>query len=677
VSDSRSNHPADTGPKVPLGFSFAGIAAGIKVKRKDLALILSAAPAAAAGCFTRSETRAASVRRGERLLPCGGVRAIVAASGNANAMTGPRAEQHDEAVARAIAAAIDVPPETVLTAATGVIGVPFPVEKVEAAAPRLVEALGSEPRPAAEAILTTDTVTKLASRELYLAGKRVRVLGVGKGSGMVHPNMATVLGFVLTDADVKPSVLAELLTSAVDESFNQLSVDHDTSTNDAVIALANGLSEAPRVTRAGSEAGRAIGAAIAEVCRELAIAVARDGEGARKLVTVEVRGADDRASARALARGVVASNLVKAALFGADPAAGRVLAAIGARAAELGLKLDPRDLDVRLQGVALFARGTPLPFDADAVRARLRSDAVTVEVVIGDGSHTASAWGCDLSYDYVRINADYAAVLVGSPGGPVHRDQRLETKTPELKTEVLVSALRYIERFAGKRAVIRYGQATIERRDLALRLAEDVRLLSAVGLRPILVQGGPSELVVTSLARAGVRAVGLSGADGNLLRRGSPATTGPRASRHSVPPLASEPSAFAVDPDVLETLLARGYIPVVMPDITEELESEPTPIDVDAVAADVAVACGAAKLIYLREAAGIASDGLLVSELSGEELAARVTSGAFDAATTSLAASVVRALAGGVDTVHLIDERVPHNVVAELFTDTGVGTMVR
>ncbi|NUO50720.1 MAG: arginine biosynthesis protein ArgJ, partial [Polyangiaceae bacterium] len=483
---------------------------------------------------------------------------------------------------------------------------------------------------------------------------------VGKGSGMVHPKMATVLGFITCDAAVGADLLAAALRSAVAESFEMVSVDRDTSTNDAVIAMCNGMSRAPQIASLESDAGRAFSRALTEVCIDLARAVARDGEGARRLVTVSLGGAPSTDAARSLARSVVESNLVKAALFGADPGYGRIAAALGARAAELGMPLAPSDIDVALQGTPVLTHGAPTGASLDELRVKLRADEIVIEVRVGSGAHAAQAWGCDLSYDYVRINADYAAVLADGPGGAVRRDQRLDTKTPELKTEVLVSALRYIERFAGTRAVVRYGKTTLARRDLALRFAEDVRLLSAVGLRPILVQAGASELVVTSLARLGVRAVGLSGADGNLFR------------------LDQSAERVSVDPDVVEMLLAKHYVPVVVPEITEEMEEAGAAApSVDQLAAEIAVACGAKKLIYLSDAPGLTVGGMLVSEISAEELASRLEAGGIDENARPLARGAMRALRGGVDSVHLIDERTPHVVVAELFTETGVGTMVR
>ncbi|MFO0555046.1 MAG: bifunctional glutamate N-acetyltransferase/amino-acid acetyltransferase ArgJ [Polyangiaceae bacterium] len=646
--------------KIPEGFRFSGIPCGIKATKRDLGLLVSDAPAVAAGTFTRSSARAASVRWCEAHLPTHAARAIVVASGNANAMSGAGAAAANERMASAVARALDVTPSAVLTATTGVVGVPFPVERVEAAAGRLVESLGDDVAPFADAILTTDTTTKLASREIHVGGTRVRLLGIAKGSGMVHPNMATVLAFVATDISIDERTLREAIDETTRASFNALSIDGATSTNDSFMVLANGLAENPIVDGSSREAVRIFTRALREIAVELARAVARDGEGARRLITVRLAGAPDEETGRDLARAVVASNLVKAAIFGADAGHGRVLAALGARAAATNVRFLPERVSLWIQGVRVMDRGEPLPFDADALRTRLRQRDVLVEIDLDVGDARAEAWGCDLSYDYVRINADYAAVLVD---GPVRRDGRLDTKTPELKTSLVVSALDYIARFAGTRAVVRYGRATLARQDLALTFAEDVRLLTAVGLSPILVQEGSSEIVVTALARRGVRAIGLSGADGNLFALPS-----------------NGDANLSVDPDVIETLLEKRYIPIVVPEYSEEasrlLGTHGSTICVETVASEIAVACRAKKLIYLGEAPGLLAEGLLVSELSADELDRRLLEGSIEPGARKRARAAVRALAGGVESVHFIDERTPHVVVAELFTEAGMGTMV-
>jgi acetylglutamate kinase len=525
---------------------------------------------------------------------------------------------------------------------------------------------------------------------------------------MIHPNMATMLAFVMTDAAVDKDVLDALLGAAVQETFNMVSVDRDTSTNDAVLALANGLAENARVTNASSPEAKQLGEALEGVCGDLARAIAADGEGARHLLTVNVAGATTRDGARSLAKSVVESSLVKAAFFGTDPNWGRIAAAMGQRASEQGLAFEPSTLSIRIQGVAVFTAGRPTAFDGDALRAMLRSDEVTVDVDLGQGPARATAWGCDLTYDYVRINADYSAVLVESPEGSVKRDLRLETKTPDLKAQALIQALRYIERFAGTRAVIKYGGAAMVRADLKDRFAEDVRLLQAVGLQPILVHGGGPEIsrtlermgeksefidglrvtdegnlkvvemvltgqinkeIVASLARAGARAVGLSGKDGNLL-----------SARKLVAPSGKDlgyvGEVSSVDPELLELLLSRGYVPVVSP-LGLGADGQTYNINADAVAAELAVACGAKKLIFLTDVPGILSQDLLISELNAEELRARMEDGTIKGGMLPKSQSILRALEGGVETVHIIDGRVPHNVVAELFTASGVGTMIR
>jgi acetylglutamate kinase len=694
--------------KVPVGFSFAGGSAGMKVKRPDVALVLSELPAVAAACLTQSKSRAASIDWCAARLPRSDARAIISNSGNANCMTGPQGVQANARMATAVAEALGVPVDSVLTCSTGPIGVQLPVEKITAAVPALVASLSADPKPAAAAIMTTDTAMKISEREIFLGGDRVRVLGIAKGSGMVHPNMATMLAYLLTDAAISEEALGEMLRAAVDETFNMISVDRDTSTNDAVIVLANGMAENDRITSAQSADGKSLGTAILEVCRDLAREIAADGEGAQHLLTVRVSGAETRAAARAYAKSIVESNLTKAAFFGTDPNWGRVAAAMGARAAELNLTFRAEDLTIALQNVVVFSRGAPGTYDTDALRALLRGEEVFIDVTVGAGEHGATAWGCDLSYDYVRINADYSAVLVDAPEGRVRRDFGLEGKTPELKADTLVQALKYIERFAGTRAVIKYGGAAMVRADLKDRFAEDVRLLQAVGLSPIIVHGGGPEIsrtleqmgqksefidglrvtdegnlrvvemvltgqinkeVVTALARAGAKAVGLSGKDGHLISAKKLAAPSGRD-------LGYVGEVTSVDPDILELLLGKGYLPVISP-LGLGQDGHTYNINADAVAAEIAIACGAKKLIYLTDVPGILAQGLLVSELNAEELERRMKDGTVTGGMLPKAQSIVRALEGGVETVHIVDGRVPHNVVAELFTARGVGTMIR
>jgi acetylglutamate kinase len=390
--------------KVPKGFQFAGVQAGIKPNRKDLALVFSQAPCSAAGCFTRNLARAAPVLDAEARLPAAGIHAVVVNSGNANALTGPEGLEDVKAVCDAVAAALSIPAAAVVSASTGVIGHRLPAAKIVDTAPRLAQSLRPEPEQAAEAIMTTDTRIKMAARTLHVGGKEVTISAICKGSGMIAPSLATMIAVVTTDAAVGPSALAGALRHAMERSFNALTVDNDMSTNDCVFALANGLAGNQPLVDPGPELDR-FALALTEVCKELAKDIAADGEGATKLLEVEVNGAPSDEIAMELAKSVAGSNLVKAAIFGADPNWGRVLASIGARAGTCGYDVDPALARVSVQSVDVYDRA-PATHDGSVLKARMREPEVHVEVDLRRGEGTATAWGCDLSYDYVKINAD-------------------------------------------------------------------------------------------------------------------------------------------------------------------------------------------------------------------------------------------------------------------------------
>lgn len=378
---------------VPRGFQLAGITAGIKKSgRPDLGVVYSDAPLAWAYSATTNAVAAPCVTRDRALHAAGGpVRALVVNSGNANCANGEQGVLDDVELAASAARALGLDgPGAVLSASTGVIGHRLPIETLATAMPKLAEARGEDESPFARAILTTDLTSKVATAEL---SGGARVLGVAKGSGMIHPNMATMLAFVMTDAQVDQAALRALWPRVVDRSFNQVTVDGDTSTNDMAVALASGLVPAD-VTELES--------ALTSVCADLAKMIARDGEGATKLITVRVTGALTEAEARRAARTVAGSSLVKAAVHGADPNWGRILAAVG----RADVSLDLRSVRVLAQGYELY-RGEPQPFDARSVSAALRAADVLLEADLGVGSAAGEAWGCDLSEGYVRINADY------------------------------------------------------------------------------------------------------------------------------------------------------------------------------------------------------------------------------------------------------------------------------
>ena len=393
------------GVTAPKGYRAAGIAAGLKASGlPDLALIVSDVAAIAAGVFTTNQVKAACVTYcRQQLQRQASAQAILCNSGQANAATGEQGWAAALSTAQWTGTALGIAPEQVLVASTGVIGQQIPLEKLQPAVPQVVAALspaGSE--AAAKAILTTDLVTKTIALETQVGERTVRVGGIAKGSGMIHPNMATLLAFVTCDAAVSPHLWEQMVRRAADHSFNQITVDGDTSTNDMLLALTNGQSRTPAITDMGPDADR-LEAMLTAVCIHLAKAVARDGEGATCLIEVQVSGASDDAAARKIAKTIAGSMLVKAAVFGRDPNWGRIAGAAG----RAGVAFPAEQLEIRLGEFVLMAQGTPQMFDRPAASAYLQQDPVVIAVKVGEGSGTGQAWGCDLSYDYVKINAEY------------------------------------------------------------------------------------------------------------------------------------------------------------------------------------------------------------------------------------------------------------------------------
>ncbi|PHM09135.1 bifunctional ornithine acetyltransferase/N-acetylglutamate synthase [Nostoc sp. 'Peltigera malacea cyanobiont' DB3992] len=402
------------GITAPRGYQAAGITAGLKPSGlPDLALIFSEVEAIAAGVFTTSQVKAACVEYcRQRLQAKQSARAILCNAGQANAATGTQGYLDTLESALAIAQALNISSESVLLASTGVIGQRIKMDALRSGIPKVVAALsqtGSD--AAAGAIITTDLVTKSIALETTISDRPVRIGGIAKGSGMIHPNMATMLAFVTCDAVVSPHLWQQMLARAADRSFNSITVDGDTSTNDSLIALANGQSRTPAIIEWGAEAEK-LEAMLTAVCQHLAKAIARDGEGATCLIEVEVTGAHEELSARQIAKTIAGSSLVKSAIFGRDPNWGRIAAAAG----RAGVPFEQENLQIKLGNFLMLENGQPLQFDRAAASAYLKKaaagaylqqDTVLISVNVGNGHGVGKAWGCDLSYDYVKINAEY------------------------------------------------------------------------------------------------------------------------------------------------------------------------------------------------------------------------------------------------------------------------------
>lgn len=403
------------GITAPKGFKASGIAAGLKPSGSpDLALIVSDIEAIAAGVFTTSQVRAACVDYcRQRLQKKASATAILCNAGQANAATGEQGWKDAIESAEILGQTLNISPDAILLASTGVIGQRIKMDKLRAGITPLVETLSEEGgEAAAKAIITTDLVTKSIALETKIDNRPVRIGGIAKGSGMIHPNMATMLSFVTCDAAVSTVLWQQMLTQAANQSFNQITVDGDTSTNDSLIALANGQSRTPAITEMGSKDAQKLQAMLTAVCQHLAKAIARDGEGATCLIEVQVSGAPDDAAARRIAKTIAGSSLVKSAIFGHDPNWGRIAAAAG----RSGVTFHQEDLQIKLGSFMMMENGQPLQCDRSAASnylkqavegAYLKEDTVLISLCVGNGSGSGVAWGCDLSYDYVKINAEY------------------------------------------------------------------------------------------------------------------------------------------------------------------------------------------------------------------------------------------------------------------------------
>jgi len=396
-------HVVKGGITAPQGYLASGVSSGIKKKGLDLAVIFSSQPASAAGVFTLNQVQAAPVLlcKENLKLSRGRVRAILINSGCANACTGEQGMKDCMLTTRSLASHLNVDPAQVLAASTGVIGSFLPVPRMLKGISSAVSALNSQGGGAAvRAIMTTDTREKSIAIESRIGGKTVRIGGMAKGAGMIHPQMATLLAFITTDAQVPPKALGKLLRRAADRTFNCLTVDGDTSTNDTVLAVANGTSSAAVVDgRSGSffENG------LIMVCEELAKSIARDGEGATKFVEIMVRGAADFENARKIAKTIANSPLVKTALYGEELNWGRILCAVGYS----GVLFDQERIALSLNGIPIFRSGFPVASTRARAEKAMKAHDLLIEVDLASGRGSARVWTCDLSHKYVDINASY------------------------------------------------------------------------------------------------------------------------------------------------------------------------------------------------------------------------------------------------------------------------------
>ena len=392
----------------PIGYSATGAHIGLKKKKKDLTIIKSEISATASGVFTQNLVKAAPVLWNQQIVN-NKVKAIVVNSGNANACTGELGFKHTEIMAQTLADCIKTTKEEIIVSSTGVIGVHLPIEKIVEGIKTVVltlETTREAAKRAAEGIITTDTYTKEIAVEVEIDGKPVRIGGMAKGSGMIHPNMATMLSFVTTDADISKIMLDKALKDSVENTYNMISVDGDTSTNDMVIVLANAMAQNTPITEENENYFK-FKSALDYVNKYLAKQIVNDGEGVTKVLEVVVKGTSTKDDARKIAKSIICSNLVKTAFFGEDANWGRILCAAGYS----GANFNPEKTSISFSSlggeITLFSNGEPLNFDEDKALQILKERKIQILLSLQDGTEEAAAWGCDLSYEYVKINGEY------------------------------------------------------------------------------------------------------------------------------------------------------------------------------------------------------------------------------------------------------------------------------
>lgn len=386
----------------PIGFYADGIHCGLKRKKLDLGWIYSEVPASVAGVFTTNQVQAAPIKLSKAVIQGGKIQGIIVNSGNANACTGEEGFANAQQMQILASEKLEIDASLVAVASTGVIGHQLPMERIVAGIELLDQSTEQQPENFQKAILTTDTTEKAITITAVIDDKQVTISGCSKGSGMIHPNMATMLGFITTDVAISSTLLQDLLKELTEVTFNQITVDGDTSTNDMVVVMANGLAKNQEITEKNTDYQQ-FKEILTVVLTELAKLIAKDGEGATKLIEVDATGAKTASDARMIAKAIVGSMLVKSAIFGKDPNWGRILCAIGYS----GVEFDPTNVTIELAGIPVFKAGEPLGFDVEQMQDNLSEEEIKIAVSLNEGDAFGQAWGCDLTYEYVKINALY------------------------------------------------------------------------------------------------------------------------------------------------------------------------------------------------------------------------------------------------------------------------------
>ncbi len=689
----------DGGVVAPKGFKASGVHCGIRRNKtkRDLSIILADVVCNSACVYTTNKLKGAPLIVTKENLENGKARAIICNSGNANTCNKNGVSVAKE-ICELVSDEFEISANDVIVASTGVIGEEFSVEPIKAGIKKLKPNLTSEVignEHASQGILTMDLITKTIAVSFSLGGKECKIGVIAKGSGMIHPNMATTLAFITTDACISSVLLQKALKQSIDKSFNMISVDGDTSTNDMACIMASGLCGNEEIIEENDkflEFTKALDYVLDKMCK----LVAKDGEGATKVLVVNVSGAEDDECAKIIAKTVSTSTLVKTSMFGMDANWGRVICAVGYADTDINME----DVSVMFTSengqISVCENGFGVPFEHNDAFKVLDSNEVNINIKVGSGTGKAVSYGCDFSYDFVKISANYKKAT------------KMNISNVD-KADVLINALPYIQKYANKVVVIKYGGNAMINEELKQAVIEDLILLSLVGVKVVLVHGGGPE-INEALAKIGKepkfvnglrytdeetmeivqmilagkvnkdlvsliesnkgRAIGLCGIDGGMITVNK---------KQGEVDLGLVGEITDVNVELVSDVLAKGYIPVIAT-IGVDKNGVKYNINADTAAARIASELNAENIILLTDTRGLLEDKddeyTLIPKVKISSVPSYINSGVISGGMIPKVECCVEAIRRGVLKAFIIDGRIPHSILIEMMTNDGIGTMI-
>ncbi len=686
------------GVVAPKGFLASGVHCGIRRNKtkRDLSLILSDVVCNSASVYTTNKLQGAPITVTKENLQDGKAQAIICNSGNANTCNKNGVEIARE-MCELVARELNINKNDVIVASTGVIGEEFSLEPIKIGIPKIKDQLTKEfigNKHASEGILTMDLITKTIAIEFIIDNKVCKVGVISKGSGMIHPNMATTLSFITTDVNISSNMLQKALINSVNKTFNMISVDGDTSCNDMASILASGLAENKEITEE-NEDFNIFSNALDFVMDKMAKLVATDGEGATKVLVVNINGAIDDESARIIAKTVSTSTLVKTSMFGIDANWGRIICAVGYSDTEIDINKVCVEFSSINGSLLVCKDGFGVPYDYETAKNILDTPEVNINITVGNGTGTAISYGCDFSYDFVKISANYKKAT------------KMNISNID-KADVLINALPYIQKYSGKVVVVKYGGNAMINDDLKNAVIDDLILLTHIGVKVVLVHGGGPEIneallkigkepkfvnglrytdeetmEIVQMVLAGKvnkdlvslidihkgKAIGLCGIDGRMIKV---------TKKQGEVDLGLVGEIVNVDVSAVSDVLAKGYIPVIATIGVDENGTKYN-INADTAAARIASELNAENIILLTDTRGLLEDKddeyTLIPKVNISSVPSLVSSGIISGGMIPKVECCVEAIRRGVSKAFIIDGRIPHSILIEMMTNEGIGTM--